>query len=512
MIPLAMEPSRRQTKVSKVGTGLRRIPAWGWVIALLLLLTVLAFQAGDLEWEELETDLGYTEEARRNPYLAAKMFLQQWGADVTTSSGLRILDNMPNVSDTIVITSSRFSLSQRRSDQLSQWLNEGGHLVVMVSAVYDADTGDSGDKLLDGLGIYLADPVEEESEYSDEGDNMSPDAYEEEAFRENYYDLQEYQSEFEQEHHRPEAEAYNTYDGEIDPEQRPKFSVDSDAENTDITEEISIDNGDEIVSRTLKEILSELGETTDYCNDLADLTQVSVADEEEDLAAHLWGNKVIYYTEENELAWAANNKGTQLIQISVGEGRLTALTDTGIWNNRRVICHDHAYLLWVLVRDGGKVWISFNESMPGVFDLLKKHAPWVLAWFIGLLVVWIWARTLQFGPLHASETNMRRDFMDHLSASARYLQRAEQGSGVLELLRTQILAHLKQRFPGFETLSLADQQGLIVETISADSEKTIDLISVKTALYAEPPQQESAFIEMVKTLQRLKQLLKVNDF
>lgn len=496
--------------MSKTDSGVRRIPIWLWVVVVLLLFVVLAFQAGSIEWEEIETDLGFSEKAQRNPYLAAQMFLQEWGAEVTTSSGLRILDNMPDVADTIVITSSRYSLSQRRSDQLSQWLNDGGHLVVMVSAEYDGDLGKSGDKLLDELGIYLADPPEEEQSPLDPSyeEGLSPEEYEEQAFTEEYYDLQRFQEELERQVPQASEDA-NPESGESE------LTTDMvDEENTAATDTVAEqqEEGDEIVSRTLKEILTELGETTEFCNDLGDFTRVSVAGEEEEVVAHLWSHHVIYYTDEKELAWASNSEGTQLLQVEVGNGRLTALTDTAVWNNRRIVCHDHAYLLWALVRDGGKVWISYNESMPGIFDLLKKHAPWVLVWFIGLLFVWIWARTLQFGPLFASESNLRRDFMDHLSASARYLQRSEQGKAGLELLRSQILTHLQQRFPGFEKLSQDEQRVLILEVVSSETESQENLGSIKQALFADAPQQEGAFIEMLKTLQRLKQLLKVNDF
>ena len=48
-------------------------------------------------------------------------------------------------------------------------------------------------------------------------------------------------------------------------------------------------------------------------------------------------------------AYADNDDGSQLVQLSLGDGQVTVLTDLGLWDNQNLLYFDHAWLLaWLL--------------------------------------------------------------------------------------------------------------------------------------------------------------------
>ena len=103
------------------------------------------------EWVEIPIDRGYRKEARGNPFLAAEQFLQRVGIETETVSGLHTIDRLPMSHDTLVLTSVRNSLSQRRIDELFAWVERGGNLIVLARDVYNEDRKSSDDPFLDQM-------------------------------------------------------------------------------------------------------------------------------------------------------------------------------------------------------------------------------------------------------------------------------------------------------------------------------------------------------------------------
>jgi hypothetical protein len=107
------------------------------------------------EWVEVTSNDGYSSEAVRNKYLAAEQFLAHFNIAVEAIDGLSLLDELPSTSDTLLIASSRRALSERRIEQLLDWVAKGGRLIVLAADVWDNDAASSGDRLLDGIGLRL---------------------------------------------------------------------------------------------------------------------------------------------------------------------------------------------------------------------------------------------------------------------------------------------------------------------------------------------------------------------
>ncbi|GAC12785.1 DUF4350 domain-containing protein [Aliiglaciecola lipolytica] len=109
------------------------------LFALILLIAGVYLYKGFESFEKV-THLGLSEEARNQPYLAAKMFLQEKGAQVALLEDYRVLYNDTNTSiypqndDSIVLTEGEIALSDSLASKILDWVHSGGHLVVALNA------------------------------------------------------------------------------------------------------------------------------------------------------------------------------------------------------------------------------------------------------------------------------------------------------------------------------------------------------------------------------------------
>ena len=88
-------------------------------------------------WVEKAVDNGYDTEALRRPYLAAEQFLAEFAVEVKAKDGLELLDDLPPLDHTLLIASSRRSLSERRSEALMAWAAAGGRLILVASEKWE---------------------------------------------------------------------------------------------------------------------------------------------------------------------------------------------------------------------------------------------------------------------------------------------------------------------------------------------------------------------------------------
>ena len=130
--------------------------------ALLVVLLIISYY--NIEWLEEEVDLGYGEEATRNPYLAVELFLKQYNINSSVEKSLNLLKSLPSTDDTIIITTSRHSITQKRHDELMDWVNRGGYLIITSVDFFDEAKGNSGDLMLDHFDARLYKVVDANSD------------------------------------------------------------------------------------------------------------------------------------------------------------------------------------------------------------------------------------------------------------------------------------------------------------------------------------------------------------
>ncbi|WP_428240275.1 DUF4350 domain-containing protein [Gynuella sp.] len=129
-----------------------RFPLWVILAIVLLILGTVFYQS--LEWIETEHDLGFSNKARQQPFLAAEQFLQTQDIGFASVNHFRTFDEpdlastIP-VDDTIMLMDAYGSLSDRRAEALLTWVAGGGHLMVSTDNPYLKDIDHVRDPVFD---------------------------------------------------------------------------------------------------------------------------------------------------------------------------------------------------------------------------------------------------------------------------------------------------------------------------------------------------------------------------
>ncbi len=335
---------------------------WLWV---LLILACLLGAGGFYAWRkaipyDVVVDRGPAPQALANPYLAAEHFLRQQGLSVEHANSLAHLDTLASKGNSLLLLGERSNLSPRQVGQLLDWAKSGGHLLVVAEALWDEETGKSGDLLLDRLNIHQA--------LSDEPEEPVP------ARKKNAPDLTKLYVDNET------APAYFSFDTDfnlIDPGHLAQFSANS-------------------------------------------------------------------------------AQSSHLMQLEVGNGRVTVITDSDLWKTPDIGKHDNAWLLWYL-NQGTAVTLLFNSDVDDLFTLLVRYFPQALVALIALIALALWHAGMRQGPIQAPASRARRQLQEHLKASADFLLRRNGQGTLLHALQRDIQRAARRRHPGFEHLDNTGQ-------------------------------------------------------
>ena len=321
------------------------------------------------EWVELSSNGGYSSDAMRNPYLAAERFLAGFDIETQSRDGLTLLDELPPTSHTVLIASSRRSLSERRVADLHSWVESGGRLILLASDLWDEDQGSSGDSLLDDLGVKVLEPIDEEP-FEDEEDEED-------------------------------------------------------------------EQGEEAMP--LPEQILESLVNQGSCGNDSSLTRINLADEQQDITTSLGTWSYLAYEGDNEVSFAENAAGPQLLYLEVGDGAVVTLTSLGLWSNRQIHCHDHAHLLRWLTDDRPVLWWMFNTDMPALPVLIWQRWPVAVALGVVWLALWIWRGWFRVQRVPAVPDPARRELMEHVDGVARFYWQHGDSDRLLSPLRKLVL-------------------------------------------------------------------------
>ena len=334
-----------------------------------LLLACLLGAGGFYVWSKAipydeVVDRGPSPQALANPYLAAENFLRQQGLAVEHANSLERLTTLPAKGNSLLLLGERSNMSPRQVEQLLTWAKSGGHLLLVAEALWDEETGKSGDLLLDRLHIHQAlsdEPEEPAAAIKKPRKKKAPDL----------------------------TKLY------VDNETAPAyFSFDTDFNLTD----------------------------------------------------------------PNHLAqFSANSaRSSHLMQLDLGEGRVTVITDSDLWKTPNIGKHDNAWLLWYL-NQGTAVTLLSNSDFDDLLTLLVRYFPQALVALIALIALALWQAGMRQGPIRLPAPNARRQLQEHLKASADFLLRRSGQGTLLHALQRDILRAARRRHPGFEHLDNAEQ-------------------------------------------------------
>jgi hypothetical protein len=140
--------------------------------SLLVLLLILGLLGGlwflkNFEQHSEAVRSGYSDAARRNPWLAAERFLQRLGLQVESLSGREYLLSPPPESGVLLVRDLGPSLPPARQQALLEWVAAGSHLIVSLTRLPATD--EPNNALLAHLGVSL-----HELELSEQVDPAEP--------------------------------------------------------------------------------------------------------------------------------------------------------------------------------------------------------------------------------------------------------------------------------------------------------------------------------------------------
>ncbi len=514
-------------------------PAQRWLVISLVIAVVIGlgyWWYTTLEWEEKEIDLGYSKEAKQNDYLAAEMFLRKQGVQATTVKNLTLLDTHSwrnlklGAQDTIVIINGYKTLSQERYDSLYEWIENGGTLITSTQNPFIGTHTSEEDLLLKDFNIELA-PEEDDEDSSDFLEQLA-DSFDEADDDESGEDAAD------------DAQDASTEKEPTGKTTEEKPVADQSSDKTDLT--AGNKNNEKEKEKTKEE---EKPENYYRCALDQPPTTIEFADEEKPLEFDFsHSNQFIYYdyvehnddsasedtmssetptTDEavdEEIQPADEAEGTDesentdeekdyhyderhehLLYFDIGEGSITITSDNSIWANRRIDCHDHAYGLWRLINPDGRVWFLINQDAPSLAAIIWRNASYGVLAGILALALWLWAKSLRFGPVLVVEQTGRRSLAEHIHASAMLLWRKQQHPQLLIVMRKEIIERLVQQHPNLDQAPDTQQLEFLQELTG------ISQTHIKQALFADNLHHPQEFATAIAHLQTIWKQLSGNN-
>ncbi len=403
--------------------------ALGLVVILLVGGAVWYF---DIEFEEVEVEIGPGPEANRNPYLAIEQLLNRLSGEDSFEAqrGMQLLANLPGHEDTIIIDSKRESLTQNRIAALIDWVSQGGHLILLGRPNYGGALEQSGDRLLSHYKVKVIN-----------GD-------------------------------------YDEYDND-DEDSKPESAK-------TIAQRIAQNNARYAID----------------CPDNLLMTELSL-DSAAPIAININSVDSLLYSGPQRFVSLSgeNDYGIQLLQLTSGKGKVTVLTDMAHWQNQDIACYDNAYALVRLTEDSNKTWLLYYEEVPSILQLLWQNATTLVLSFALFVGLWIWSQTLSLGLKVSSNRTIRRNYLEHLAAAARYRRYSGESDALIAMLRQKIVRALILRHQQFAQMTQQEQLELICRLCHINKQ------DAHQAMFAEVPARNEALVTLVQKLQQLRKQL-----
>jgi len=108
----------------------------------------------NLDYKIVEKDQGYQGEAKTNPYLAAEFFLRHMGQKTAKIKLFTDKQKELDLVDTLLVPSVRLAFDSRRSTEMLEWTNKGGHLIITGQPDAESNTSQR-DHILNAIGLYI---------------------------------------------------------------------------------------------------------------------------------------------------------------------------------------------------------------------------------------------------------------------------------------------------------------------------------------------------------------------
>lgn len=417
-----------------------------------------------VSWEETEKHKPYSKKALQNPYLALGRYITALGVDAAVHTDKRLLANLSpsgedlpaqntehdqdelGPHDTLLMVDARGSLTQERSEKLMRWVEDGGTLIYSINNPY---LGESF--------VYDYFMVEYELDMFDFID---------------------------------EPESALTFIDEQESETQEDEESSDDAESADAEEiEVLLDDINGFAQ----------GDTCPYSEEGIYFYRTDAGSDSQalELAFMPWPYMQSNIAPDVESIVSDGDK-ILFAEFARGQGRISFINNTSIWENQSVQCLDHALFFSQLADPRGNAWIIINYDAPSLWRLMWQKAPYVIFLFCLSFALWLWHKMVRFGPVYHPKELARRSFSEHLHSSALLLWRYKKQKVLLEQLRDDVSHKLKLRHLHFGGLDENEKINFLVEITR------FDRVAIYQAMF-KPLDDTLRFVEVISYLKEIKE-------
>lgn len=438
------------------------------------------------EYYEEQIDSGWGQEALRNPFLAVQRFSEQKGAYIESADSHLKLSEL-NRFDTLFLAQSGQVLSDDKLDELLDWVERGGHLVVAAQKAIDWEN----DRLFEFFEISTLETTFED------------DSIDDDFFKELIHEDEE------------EISPPSNAGSEVDAEAEEKNKTERQAEKRDIGKTLRKLNEEIIkqgaLAKAEKEQQSYREKVAVYEKSVPDdeLTLLSFNGVSESLTVRINPAIALSHPSMDDESWAANYQlnyargsdyGIHFMQLGMGAGVVTVLSGSDLFQSDIVARFDHAYFWRLLIGDGA-IGLLYGTNMPSLWFMLTTYMPEFIYVFSVFFVFWTWFSLRRFGPLREEIITVRRSASEHISASAGYLWRGGWQVTLLKPVRDDIAQQAERKLSGFAHADDTQKASMLAQV------SDVPQATVVSALKSGTKHNEESFYKTVQILQRIRESL-----
>ncbi|AWF83052.1 hypothetical protein BTJ40_20750 [Microbulbifer sp. A4B17] len=404
-----------------------------------------------------EIDIGWGTKARHNPYLAAEQYLTDLQMKPRQADNISVLQGLASDA-TLFISSSSQVYNPTKAQELIGWVERGGHaIVVAYTGNFDSDSGrsENRDWLLEAMDVSIKEGYSE-------------------------FELQQ------------TLEQLLGEDAVLEPEQNPADAMRE--HNRKIDEGEPEEEPEEEPSRN--PVVPE-----------EDLITLPV-EGNSGIQLYLDPSHLLYHPAFNDetydngpVFWAKisrDDSGVPFMQFERGNGVITLMTDSTLWQSQRIGHFDHAYFLQLLAGEGEFIFLT----RPRFESLSKVARQYAAEFFLAgalALLAWLLLHGRRFGPLQPEPEVSRRSLLEHISACGHYYWQDDQCEALLRGYRQELLRRLDA------THIDATKKRKLCDKLCAPT--GMDERLVVETLWGKPPTTEETFTEHMRNLQRIEAVL-----
>lgn len=393
-----------------------------------------------MERYEKEEWVGASQEALRNPYLAAERFLSDRGVKVIKTTDTIDFSGIPHNHTLLLTDIDSILVSPRQIEEALEWINAGGYLIAGVGREIEGQSS-----LLKRFDI-------EPSEIELQVDDLLIDVDDEKTLSEQLKELNE----------KIEQEASEQESVEDGPNsKKEKRSVNSNKNTNDLFNVLYSDYRHEYFKLNLTEGEPDLNiAVLDQIVLNHELLSNSSDDSQEDQDNEHNQYKQNGYTLN---AWRHDDFGQRLLQFYYGDGTFIALSSSKHWTNDNIGLGDHAHFLSYLVPDDATLQLFYNLQAPSLFSLINKYFKETVWSSAALLLFWLWMHGMRVQRERLTTPNKRREFSEHLRSAAGFLMRHKKSTTLVQTLKEDIEQQMLGHYPNFRSLNETTQATILSE-------------------------------------------------